>query len=158
LSPLTCVTDNANLSILGPVAPGQLITIYGNGIGPADPVSGVTPGATTVPTAAGGVTVTFDGRPAPILYASSTQINVQAPFEIEQNPYTTAEKIVMQVSWNGSVLATQAFAVTPRNPGLFVGSIVASLVCGDTRTANYIVIAVALNQDGSVNTCENPAP
>jgi uncharacterized protein (TIGR03437 family) len=64
----------------------------------------------------------------------------------------------MQLSWNGAVLATQTFAVTPQNPGLFVGQTVPILVCGATQAANNIVIAVALNQDGSVNTCANPAP
>jgi uncharacterized protein (TIGR03437 family) len=155
-SAVGCVTDAANLTILGPIAPGQLITIFGNGIGPAQPVTGVTAGATTVSTSIGGVSVTFNGQPAPILYASSNQINVQAPFEIDQNPYTTAENTVMQLSWNGAVLATQAFAVTPQNPGLFVGSSVQNLVCATSQVGNAL-IAVALNEDGSFNSCANPA-
>jgi len=145
------------MTILGPVAPGQLITIYGNGIGPAQPVIGVTRGAATVPTSLGGVAVTFNGQPAPILYASSTQINVQAPFEIDQIPYTAAESILMQLTSNGSVLGTQTFAVTPQNPGLVVASSVQDLVCANSQGGNFL-IALALNEDGSINSSTNPAP
>ena len=156
-SPLACVTDSPTMSSLGPVAPGQLITLYGNGIGPSQPVIGLN-GGVSVPTSLGGVTVTFNGQPTPILYASSTQINVQAPFEIEQNPYTTAESTVMQLSYNGSVLATRAFAVTPQNPSLFVAAPVNDLVCGNTISGGVSLIALAFNQDGSLNSCTNPAP
>jgi uncharacterized protein (TIGR03437 family) len=157
-SPLGCVTDSTNMTILGPVAPGELITIYGNGIGPTQPVIGVTAGASTVPTSLGGVSVTFNGQPAPILYASSSQVNLQAPFEIfDQNPYTTAENTLMQLTYGGSVLGTQTFAVAPQNPGLFVASSVQDLVCGNSQGGNSL-IALALNQDGSINSCANPAP
>jgi len=150
VSPLGCVSDSPTMAPLGPVAPGQLITLYGNGIGPTQPAIGLAGGAASVPTSLAGVTVTFNGQPAPILYASSTQINVQAPFEIYQNPYTTTENAVMQLSYNGSVLATRSFAVTPINPSIFL---VASTPCA----IGYGQPAFALNQDGSVNSCTNPA-
>jgi uncharacterized protein (TIGR03437 family) len=102
--------------------------------------------------------VTFDGQPAPILYSSSTQINVQAPFELQLNPYSDTQNTVMQVSYNGSVLATRSFAVTPRNPGLFVASTFSSLVCGEIQAGGTTLVALALNQDGTLNSCANPAP
>ena len=156
-SPLACVTDSPTMIPLGPVAPGQLITLYGNSIGPSQPLVGLTGGA-SVPKSLGGVTVTFNGQSAPILYASSTQINVQAPFEIDQNPYTTDESTVMQLIYNGSVLATRSFAVTPQNPSLFLAAPVSNLVCGNTISSGVTQVALAFNQDGSLNSCANPAP
>jgi uncharacterized protein (TIGR03437 family) len=135
-SPIGCIADSASASPVGPVAPGQLITLYGNGLGPAEPVSGLT-GAANVPVSLGGVSVTFDGIPAPLLYVSSTQINVQVPFDVYRSAST-----VMQVSFNGSPIGSGLFAITQTNPNLFLNS------DGD---------AFALNQDGSVNSSTNPA-
>jgi uncharacterized protein (TIGR03437 family) len=135
-SPLACVADSANGAPIGPVAPGQLITLYGNGLGPAEPAIGLT-GAANVPVSLGGVSVAFDGIPAPLLYVSSTQINVQVPFEIYRSAST-----VMQLSFNGSPIGSRLFAVAQTNPSLFLDS------SGD---------AVALNQDGSLNSFTNPA-
>ncbi len=150
-SAIGCITDSTSMTLLGPVAPGQLITIYGNGIGPVQPVVGLEGGEASVPTGLGGVTVTFDGQPAPILYASSTQINVQAPFEIYQKAST-----VMQLSYNGTTLLTRAFAVVPENPNVFVGSAQASLTCNNITAAGALQ-AFALNEDGTINSCANPA-
>lgn len=151
-TPLGCVTDSANATLIGPAAPGQLLTLYGNGIGPIQPVVGLMGGEASVPTSLGGVGVTFDGQPAPILYASSTQINVQVPFQVEQNP-----SVVMQLTYNGAVLATRMFAVAPQNPGVFVGSVLTNLTCGNTQFGGSVLAALVLNEDGSVNSCANPA-
>jgi uncharacterized protein (TIGR03437 family) len=152
-SAVGCVTDATGVTLLGPVAPGQLITLYGNGIGPSQPVVGLMGGEASVPTSLSGVSVTFDGQPAPILYASATQINVQAPFEIGPNPST-----VMQLNYNGSVLDTRLFAVTPVNPSLFVGSAQTGLTCGKVQIQGPVLVALAYNEDGTVNSCANPAP
>ncbi len=130
-SALGCVTDAPNMSLIGPVAPGQLITLYGNSLFPF---------------------VTFDGRPAAILYASSTQINLQVPFDVASNSST-----VMQMAFNGTVLANRTFVVTPLNPSLFVSSVATNLFCGNVQAGGSVLIAFALNQDGSVNSCANPA-
>jgi len=157
MSALGCVNDATNATPLGPVAPGQLIALYGNGIGPAQPVVGLGGGGPSVPTSLAGVTVTFDGQPAPILYASSTQVNVQTPFELTRNPYSSTQNTVMQLTYNGSLLATRSFAVTPINPELFVASAVSNLVCGEIQAGGTTLVALALNEDGTVNSCANPA-
>jgi len=148
-SPIGCVTDSVSMRLTGPVAPGQLITIYGTRIGPVEPVVGFVGGEASVPTSPGGVSVTFDGRAAPILYASLTQVNVQVPFEIRQNQST-----VMQFSLNGTVIATRVFAVIPENPSVFVNSTVTTETCNTTAEGGR---AFALNADGTVNSCTNPA-
>jgi uncharacterized protein (TIGR03437 family) len=69
-------------SLNGPaVAPGEIVTIFGSGMGPLNPL-GLTLGADgKVMSALGGVSVTFSGYPAPLLYVSSTQINCVVPYE-----------------------------------------------------------------------------
>ncbi len=104
-----------------------------------------------MPTGLGGVSVTFDGQAAPILYTSSRQINVQAPFEIGQKTST-----VMQLSYNNTTLLTRALAVVPQNPSVFVGPTPSSLSCGGIAP-NATLQALALNEDGSINSCANPA-
>jgi uncharacterized protein (TIGR03437 family) len=148
-SRIACVADAINATLIGPVAPGQLLTIYGSGIGPSQPAIGFS-GVARLPTSLGGVSITFDGIPAPILYASGAQINVQVPFEIKANNST-----VMQFSLNGWVIGSRLFAVAPQNPGMFVTSIQSSGVCGNVGFSGFV--ALALNEDGSVNSCANPA-
>jgi uncharacterized protein (TIGR03437 family) len=120
-------------------------------MGPIEPAIGLTGGSANVPTSIGGVSVTFDGRPAPILYASAAQINVQVPFELRLTTST-----VMQLSLNGSLIGSRLFAVTPKNPSLFVSSVLPGVSCGNRQTGSAFV-ALALNQDGSVNSCANAA-
>jgi uncharacterized protein (TIGR03437 family) len=152
-SPVACATDAATMSLLGPVAPGQLIALPGNGIGPIQPANGLTAGAASVPTSLGGVRVTFDNQPAPILYASATQINVQVPFEVKQKA-ELAQSTLMQVSYNGAIIETRAFAVVAAAPSLFASGMVCDSTPGNMEAG---VVALALNEDGSVNSCTNPA-
>ena len=57
------------------VAPGTWVAIFGTNLAPAPA------GAQTVPlpTVLGGVSVTVGGVPAPLLYASATQVNALIP-------------------------------------------------------------------------------
>src|SRR6202035_4655016 len=71
------------------VAPGQLLTLYGTSLAPSSPL---TP-SNGFPPSFNGVTVTFNGIPAPILYTSGIQINMQVPYEIAGQTQVT-----MQVS------------------------------------------------------------
>jgi uncharacterized protein (TIGR03437 family) len=62
------------------VAPQMLVTIRGQNLA----TSTATANGTPLPSSLGGATVTFSGTPAPLLYASPTQINVQAPSALAQ--------------------------------------------------------------------------
>ena len=67
----------------GPVAPGQIVSIFGAGLGPATPVRGaVDPETGRIPSALGGVSVLLDEEPAPLLYVQESQINAQVPYEL----------------------------------------------------------------------------
>ncbi len=63
----------------GALCAGELVTLFGNFIGPDSPVT-ASPGSDgAFPTMLAGTEVTFDGVPASLLYASGGQINAVAP-------------------------------------------------------------------------------
>lgn len=67
----------------GVVSPGELVTIFGNSVGAATPVSAsVDPVSQQIPIVLGDMQVTFDGTPAALLYTSSGQINAVVPFAV----------------------------------------------------------------------------
>jgi uncharacterized protein (TIGR03437 family) len=62
----------------------------------------------------------------------------------------------MQVmTLNGSVIASRLFSVVPSNPSLFLQSGLTTVNCG--LQIGSVFMALALNQDGTVNSCSNPA-
>jgi uncharacterized protein (TIGR03437 family) len=148
---LGCVTDAVTAAPIGPAAPGQLLSLFGAGLGPQTGISGFAAGQTSLPTSLANVQVTFDGLPAPLLYVSSGQINVQVPFEVAQNAST-----VMTVSI-GPDSVTRMFAVASSNPSVFLDMSVSVAGCDLSYVGDVVFAAVALNSDGSRNSCANPA-
>jgi uncharacterized protein (TIGR03437 family) len=133
--------DAADLAPAGPIAPYQLLTIFGNGLGPATPATAPNNSTTTL----GGVSVSFGTLQAPLLYVSSTQINLAVPLvNYESTPQ-------IQVTVNGvSSSPPLAFPVTNANPSLFVN------VQETYEAISQGYVALALNQDGTVNSPTNP--
>lgn len=80
------VVNAASYAGTGVVSPGGISSIYDtatNSLGPAAFAQNTAYDAYgNLPTTAGGVTVTFDGVPAPIYLAYAGQLNVQVPFEV----------------------------------------------------------------------------
>ena len=93
------------------VSPGELVTIFGTNIGPATPAPmNITSGY--VDTMLSGVTATVDGRNAPLVYASQSQLTIQVPYEVT----TGANKNVVV---NNGTSATAKVTINPTAPGLF---------------------------------------
>jgi uncharacterized protein (TIGR03437 family) len=114
------------------VAPGSLASIFGsNFISTAISAQSV-----PLPMKLGGVTVTIDGRVAPMLYAGSNQINFQVPFE------TSLGTTSVIVTVNGVNSAPAQVTVSDGAPGIFV------------YNSNSSVVQ---NQDYSLNGPGNPA-
>jgi len=155
---LSCASDAATFAMAGAVAPGQLLTLYGYGLGPQTGVSGFPTGPSWFPNSLANVQVTFDGVPAPMLYVSSGQINLQVPFEVAQNP-STVMTISIDAYSSGvySAVAARTFAVAKSLPSLFVDPSVPPGNCDPRLAGNSFVAAVALNSDGTRNGCGNPA-
>ena len=115
-----------------PVAPGQLVSIFGSGFGSGeglafalDPVTGL------LPSSGAGVSVTWNGIAAPLLFAQADQLNVQVPYELSG---VAEARLVVTV--NGQASTTVALPLVPTRPVLFPG---------------------AWNQDGTLNSATNPA-
>jgi uncharacterized protein (TIGR03437 family) len=150
---IACVLDGGNLTHVGPVAAFQLLSIFGTNLGPATGVAAMGGSATSL----GGVSITFDGIPAQLLYVSSSQINVAVPAPLPSQavtPYPNAT--VMQLKVNNITLERQ-FPLTVSNMNLF-----ATLTSNQTSCTPAEQIAngfqpVATNADGSPNSCTNPA-
>ncbi len=151
---VACVLDGANEARAGVVAPSQILTLIGNGLGPATGVSA--PGSST--TTLAGVDVTFDGTAAALLYVSQSQINVAVPADVLEGADGVQNFATMQVSVNGTAGMTREMPLTQNSPSLFADLSGAVTQCTIGTLTYYSSFNVfALNADGTVNSCSNPA-
>jgi uncharacterized protein (TIGR03437 family) len=126
----------------GPIAPGELITLYGTGLGPtAGTMFSVDPATGMVGTTLAETRVFFGSVAAPITYTSATQINVVAPYEIADQA-----QVAVQVQYQGRMSASQTLPVIAASPGAY------------TLDSSGSGPVVAANQDGSINGPNHPAP
>jgi len=126
LSPLVQAASRAP----SPVAPGEIVRILGSGIGPQNQAGAKLTGSGTLATSIGGLQVTFNGVPAPLITAQAGQVVCIAPFELAG--LATA---VVQVQYNGQTSNAYTVSVVPQNVD---------------------IVAIA-NQDWSANSPSNPA-
>jgi adhesin/invasin len=91
-------------------APGEILSLFGTGLAPASPSSS-TASTLPLPTNPEGVSVTFNGVPAPLYYVSPTQLNVQVPYE------TPAGTAILGVINNGAV-AAYTLPIVAAAPGI----------------------------------------
>jgi uncharacterized protein (TIGR03437 family) len=80
---VTAITNAADYS--NGLAPGGLVSIFGQNLAPDTAGAGTVP----LPTTLSGICVTANGLRLPLLYVSSTQINAQLPFELTGQAATT---------------------------------------------------------------------
>ena len=148
---IACLANSPDLFITNTVSPGQLLTIFGNQLGAA--AQSLSPSSGSYPTTAGAVQIQIGGVPAPLLYVSPGQINLQVPYEISgstqailQLTATNVENFAASESLPLSVVqSTVAALQVPVAPGECPGS-----YFGQTKT-------LVINADGTVNSCYNPA-
>lgn len=122
----------------GPIAPGQLVAIYVEQMGPAMGASAAFGADGKLPDYLGGTSVYFDGVSAPLLYAGAFQINVQAPFALRGK-----RTVTVQALWRGVPSGRAVVEVADAAPELF----------GDPFTR----VLVAANEDGRRNGSSAPA-
>ena len=133
---LTCAGSSASLAV-GAISPGELVTLFGNGLGPEQGVEAQTDAANQFPSSTANVQVTFDGIPAPLLWVQDAQINVVAPWSL-----TPAQTTRVCVSYNQANTNCLTLPVAGATPAVFMA---------DGR------YAIALNEDGTMNSASNPA-
>ena len=84
---LTCAGGSASFAI-GPVSPGELVTLFGSGLGPREGAQTDVALPNPYPTRMANVQVTFDGTPAPLLWVQDGQINLVTPWSLSPGQNT----------------------------------------------------------------------
>jgi uncharacterized protein (TIGR03437 family) len=123
------------------IAPGQMVVVWGTGMGPEKLASLRQEDNGLVSTSTGNVRIFFDGIPAPVVYASATQCSAVVP-------YFGATKATthVQVEYQGVRSEPLEVAVAPTAPGLFTTDLT-----GNGQAA-------ILNEDGMTrNSSSTPA-
>lgn len=141
-APIVTAVANAAGDVVGPIAPGEIVTVYGSGIGPVQLASVSSLTAGTVATQLAGTQVFFNGNPAPILYTWESAVSAVVPYEI------TGSSAQVTVTYLNQTSAAVAVPVTPSAPAIFV---LGPLAQGAGQ-------ALAINLGGSVNSTYTPAP
>jgi uncharacterized protein (TIGR03437 family) len=134
---------NAATFATGPIAPGEMISIFGTGIGPATGVGAqLNAAGTTVANNVAQTRVLFGTTASPLLFVSSGQVNCVVPYEVAGNATTN-----VMIQYLGNNTNAVAVPVGQTSPGIFVIS-----AAGVTPQQGAI-----LNQDSSINGATNPA-
>jgi uncharacterized protein (TIGR03437 family) len=131
-----------NAASYGPqvLAPGEMIAIFGDNLGPDSPTGMQLDTTGAVATLLGGTRVLFDGIAGPMAFASTGQVNALVPFAVQ--PGTTQ----VQVETRGQLSDPVQVQVFASSPGVFSAD-------GSGRGQ-----ALAINPDGTLNSPDNPAP
>ena len=139
LPPIKSVVNAASF-IGGPVSPGELVTIFGAGIGPATPAYAIAdPSTGKLATSIGGVEVLFNGAPAPMIYASSTQVSAVVPYEMALIPNPS-----LWIEYAGETSNAYVLTSAPAAPALFA------------QNSSGSGPGAILNQDNSLNGPGHP--
>ncbi|HEV2446758.1 MAG TPA: IPT/TIG domain-containing protein, partial [Candidatus Sulfopaludibacter sp.] len=138
ITPSITAVVNAASELPGPVSPGEVVVIYGTGLGPAQLVSAQLNSAGLVDTQLEGVTVTFGGIPAPLVYVSNSQVSAVVPYGV------SGSSVPVVVQYQNQA-PTNSVTVAAASPALF------------TVDSSGRGQALALNQDGFPNTAAHGA-
>jgi uncharacterized protein (TIGR03437 family) len=152
-SAIACILDSADLMPVTSIAPGELLLLFGE----FSSGSPATPPAGHVSTSLDGISVEVNGIPSPLLYVGGEQINFQAPFAIAG----AAEANIEFASALPSLSDSLMLPIVASNPTAFLNTAPPSPALATCTTESAASVngrlPLALNADGSVNTCLNPA-
>ena len=137
---IAAVTSAASYDKTG-VSPGEIVAIWGQGLGTAAGTNLQFDSNGLLATSLGGTQVFFNGNPAPLIYAANGQVNAIVPYEVALSQ--TANVVVV---YQGNASAPLQIAVSAVKTGIFTSS-----YTGQGQGA-------VLNQDYTINGPANPAP
>lgn len=134
--PTPKISENGIINVFsgatGAVAPGEIVSIFGDDLGPAEGiVLGYDPQTNRLPKVASNVSVTWNGIASPLYFVRQDQLNVQVPYELEGS---SEARLVVNRGGRGS--EEKRVEIVSTRPGLY---------------------PMVWNQDGSVNSPANPA-
>jgi uncharacterized protein (TIGR03437 family) len=130
--------QNAASYASGPIAPGEIVVLYGSGMGPTQLTQFQPDSNGSVPLQLAGTRVLFNGLAAPIIYTRTDQVSAVVPYGV------TGSTASIVVQYQGQPSAPLAVSLATASPGLFT-------------TGSGTGQAAATNQDGSYNSPSNPA-
>jgi uncharacterized protein (TIGR03437 family) len=137
----TAIVNSAS-DLPGALSPGEIITIFGTNLGPTMAAFAAFGTNGDVTTKLADVQVMFGDIPAPLLYVSATQINAVVP------AFTPSPTANVTVTYKGQISTITQATVKGYAPGIFI-----------INTNNQGVgQAAVINQDGSINGPNHPAP
>jgi uncharacterized protein (TIGR03437 family) len=123
----------------GPIAPGEMVVLFGSGLGPSQLSNLQLDAQGRVASTLSDVQVLFDGNPAPLIYVSATQVAAMVPYGVEGQVASQVQAVyqgVMSDPMSKSVAATA--------PAIF---------SSDSSGRGQGLIS---NLDGSRNSAANP--
>jgi uncharacterized protein (TIGR03437 family) len=125
----------------GAVAPGEMLVLYGSGLGPSGPAVSAAYGSNgMLPLSVAGTSVYFNGVPGRVFYSSATQVSAIVPFGVSSG------NLAIYVSYQGQTSAPATVTVAAAAPALF------------TMDYSGKGQAVAVNvSDSSLNGAAHPA-
>lgn len=140
VSPSISSVVNAASELGGAIAPGEIVVMYGQSVGPISLVAPAVPASGSLPITISGTNAWVNGLPAPLIYVSETGTSFQVPYGVS----SSSSAQVLLTNGNQAPLSIQ-MPVAASAPGLF--------------TANYSGAGqlIAFNADGTVNSASNPA-
>ena len=124
----------------GPVAPGEIVSIFGSGIGPEQGAGARLDASGRVDNFLADTWVLFDGIQVPLFYVQANQINAQVPYAVAGK-----SSVVMQVVYKGARAEPVTLSVANTAPAIFA-------------LAGGIGQGAIFNQDITLNSASNPAP
>jgi uncharacterized protein (TIGR03437 family) len=136
---IAAVASAASYNSTG-VSPGEIVAIFGQGLGPATGANLQLDSNGMIATSLEGTQVFFNGNPAPLIYAASGQVNAIVPYEVAQTQTTN-----VVVVYRGNASASSPVAISAVKPGIFTSN-------NSGRGQGAI-----LNLDFSVNGPSSPA-
>ncbi len=125
----------------GPVAPGEIVSLFGSAIGPPTQALLALTNPRLVANSLDSVQVYFDGIPAPLLYASAGQVNAVVPYSVAGRSTTQ-----LQLEYLGALSNPVTLQVAATVPGVFS-------IDGSGQGPG----AILNTSDGSVNSAAKPA-
>ena len=129
------------------VAPGELIRIAGVNLGPTQTRQAQVDSNSQLPFSLGGTEVYFNGIRGALVSVSDTEVAALVPFEI-----ANASEVVTEVRVNGANGSTISLPLLASE-----AQVIGSVYDGPDLNWRGTFMAAALNEDGSVNSEQNPA-
>jgi uncharacterized protein (TIGR03437 family) len=140
ITPSITAVVNAASYAGGAVAPGEIVALLGENLGPDSLVAGTFDSSNLLPTQLAGTQVAFNGIPAPLLYSMGTAVAAIVPYEV-----AGAQNVTVQLTANSQSSVPQILPLQDSLPGVF---------SADSSGSGPGAI---LNLDYSLNSPNNPA-